>query len=169
MLLLKSNHLMETVTHLYHIPRNDDVTVDTSEIQKNTPKLKKSSQHLSPPNVSNKSDQSTSSQNNQNSYSSNAREKEKEKEREKENNPQKRGPRRGGNPLPEWNDNSDFQPDMPSSAMKKLSPRNNSEGKILIIPYYSHEIEGLEKKIISMISILNFLFYTNLKIFSFNF
>ena len=133
MLLLKSNHLMETVTHLYHIPRNDDVTVDTSEIQKNTPKLKKSSQHLSPPNVSNKSDQSTSSQNNQNSYSSNAREKEKEKEREKENNPQKRGPRRGGNPLPEWNDNSDYQPDMPSSAMKKLSPRNNSEGKILII------------------------------------
>ena len=36
-------------------------------------------------------------------------------------------------PLPEWNDNSDYQPDMPSSAMKKLSPRNNSEGKILII------------------------------------
>ena len=80
---------------------------------------------MSPPNVSNKSDQSNSSQND---YNSTVR----EKEKDKESNLQKRGPRRGGNPLPEWNDNSDFQPDMPSSAMKKLSPRNVHDGKIII-------------------------------------
>ena len=79
---------------------------------------------MSPSNISNKSDQSNS----QNDYSTTVR----EKDKDKDNNPQKRGPRRGGNPLPEWNDNSDFQPDMPSSAMNKLSPRNVHDGKIII-------------------------------------
>ena len=81
---------------------------------------------MSPSNISNKSDQSNS----QNDYSTTVREKDKDKD--KDNNPQKRGPRRGRNPLPEWNDNSDFQPDMPSSAMNKLSPRNVHDGKIII-------------------------------------
>ena len=131
------------MTYLSTSLRNDDVTVDASEQSRNGPKGRKSSQILSPSNISTKGgggggvgrggevDLPNSMPMNHNNDNHREREKDKEKEKERGNSQQKRGPHRG-NPLPEWNDNSDFQ-DLPTSALKKLSPRNNSDGIILII------------------------------------
>ena len=105
------------------VSRNDDVTYESNDAPKSIPK-KKTVQINSVNGNNNFTNNNNNNSNNFNQSSS----QHSSPRTQKSGISTVQGPSKRGNPLPEWNDNSDFSSlsDLPLNVMRKLSPRNDS-------------------------------------------